>query len=72
MPAGHGHMTLEFSYSAWLVNGWYPTADQRFAGCCDEEIHSRYQYQLNFITQMGTRNGAFFIAEKREVIMRKL
>ncbi|EOX6143608.1 DUF1983 domain-containing protein, partial [Escherichia coli] len=26
MPAGHGHMTLEFSVSAWLVNGWYPTA----------------------------------------------
>ena len=22
MPAGHGHMTLEFSVSAWLVNGW--------------------------------------------------
>ncbi|HBC1420065.1 TPA: host specificity protein J [Escherichia coli] len=26
MSAGHGHMTLEFSVSAWLVNGWYPTA----------------------------------------------
>ncbi|MDO2792847.1 hypothetical protein Q2V56_27200, partial [Escherichia coli] len=26
MPAGHGHMRLEFSVSAWLVNGWYPTA----------------------------------------------
>ena len=26
MPAGHGHMTLEFSVSAWLVNDWYPTA----------------------------------------------
>ncbi|WP_097437160.1 phage tail tip protein, partial [Escherichia coli] len=26
MPAGRGHMTLEFSVSAWLVNGWYPTA----------------------------------------------
>ncbi|HAI4294365.1 TPA: DUF1983 domain-containing protein, partial [Escherichia coli] len=26
MPAGHGHMTLEFSVSAWWVNGWYPTA----------------------------------------------
>ncbi|EHP3163102.1 host specificity protein J, partial [Escherichia coli] len=26
MPAGHGHMTLEFSVSAWLVNNWYPTA----------------------------------------------
>ncbi|EOQ4454487.1 DUF1983 domain-containing protein, partial [Escherichia coli] len=25
MPAGHGHMTLEFSVSAWLVNNWYPT-----------------------------------------------
>ncbi|EOS3624144.1 DUF1983 domain-containing protein, partial [Escherichia coli] len=24
MPAGHGHMTLEFSVSAWLVNNWYP------------------------------------------------
>ncbi|MBB9304001.1 hypothetical protein FSJ44_028265, partial [Escherichia coli] len=24
MPAGHGHMTLEFSVSAWLVNDWYP------------------------------------------------
>ncbi|EOL6127034.1 DUF1983 domain-containing protein, partial [Escherichia coli] len=23
MPAGHGHMTLEFSVSAWLVNNWY-------------------------------------------------
>ncbi|EEU1062888.1 host specificity protein J, partial [Escherichia coli] len=23
MPAGHGHMTLEFSVSAWLVNDWY-------------------------------------------------
>ncbi|EOK6550311.1 DUF1983 domain-containing protein, partial [Escherichia coli] len=22
MPAGHGHMTLEFSVSAWLVNNW--------------------------------------------------
>ncbi|EFG1530829.1 host specificity protein J, partial [Escherichia coli] len=22
MPAGHGHMTLEFSVSAWLVNDW--------------------------------------------------
>ncbi|EHW59445.1 hypothetical protein ECDEC9E_1791 [Escherichia coli DEC9E] len=26
MPAGHGHMTLVFSVSAWLVNNWYPTA----------------------------------------------
>ncbi|EIT9086035.1 host specificity protein J [Escherichia coli] len=26
MPAGRGHMTLEFSVSAWLVNDWYPTA----------------------------------------------
>ncbi|ELS5313236.1 host specificity protein J [Escherichia coli] len=26
MPVGHGHMTLEFSVSAWLVNDWYPTA----------------------------------------------
>ncbi|EFN3857132.1 host specificity protein J [Escherichia coli] len=26
MPAGCGHMTLEFSVSAWLVNDWYPTA----------------------------------------------
>ncbi|HBE5113590.1 TPA: host specificity protein J [Escherichia coli] len=26
MPAGHGHMALEFSVSAWLVNNWYPTA----------------------------------------------
>ncbi|EPN7376327.1 phage tail tip protein, partial [Escherichia coli] len=26
MSAGHGHMTLEFSVSAWLVNNWYPTA----------------------------------------------
>ncbi|WP_338933470.1 host specificity protein J [Escherichia coli] len=26
MPAGHGHMTLEFSVSAWKVNNWYPTA----------------------------------------------
>ncbi|HAV9608765.1 TPA: host specificity protein J [Escherichia coli] len=26
MPAGSGVMTLEFSVSAWLVNGWYPTA----------------------------------------------
>ncbi|MCZ5885337.1 host specificity protein J [Escherichia coli] len=26
MPAGHGHITLEFSVSAWLVNNWYPTA----------------------------------------------
>ncbi|EIG9965977.1 host specificity protein J [Escherichia coli] len=26
MPAGHGHMTLEFSVSAWLVNNGYPTA----------------------------------------------
>ncbi|HHL4143345.1 TPA: DUF1983 domain-containing protein, partial [Escherichia coli] len=26
MPAGHGHTTLEFSVSAWLVNNWYPTA----------------------------------------------
>ncbi|AQT99031.1 Phage tail protein [Escherichia coli] len=26
MPAGHGHMTLEFSVLAWLVNNWYPTA----------------------------------------------
>lgn len=26
MPAGHGHMTLEFSVSAWLVNDWYSTA----------------------------------------------
>ena len=26
MPAGRGHMTLEFSVSAWWVNGWYPTA----------------------------------------------
>ncbi|HCS5855441.1 TPA: host specificity protein J, partial [Escherichia coli] len=26
MPAGHGHMTLEFSVSSWLVNDWYPTA----------------------------------------------
>ncbi|EQB5784432.1 phage tail tip protein, partial [Escherichia coli] len=24
MPVGHGHMTLEFSVSAWLVNNWYP------------------------------------------------
>ncbi|EMA2513604.1 host specificity protein J, partial [Escherichia coli] len=24
MPAGSGVMTLEFSVSAWLVNGWYP------------------------------------------------
>ena len=29
MPAGHGHMTLEFSVSAWLVNNWYPTASIR-------------------------------------------
>ncbi|EPD0011163.1 phage attachment tail tip protein J [Escherichia coli] len=27
MPAGRGHMTLEFSVSAWLVNNWYPTAN---------------------------------------------
>ncbi|HAN2619429.1 TPA: host specificity protein J [Escherichia coli] len=26
MPAGRGHMTLEFSVSSWLVNNWYPTA----------------------------------------------
>ncbi|WP_282031539.1 phage attachment tail tip protein J [Escherichia coli] len=26
MPAGRGHMTLDFSVSAWLVNDWYPTA----------------------------------------------
>ncbi|EPO0360809.1 phage attachment tail tip protein J [Escherichia coli] len=26
MPAGSGVMTLEFSVSAWLVNGWYSTA----------------------------------------------
>lgn len=26
MPAGRGHMTLEFSVSAWWINGWYPTA----------------------------------------------
>ncbi|MFR0347502.1 phage tail tip protein [Escherichia coli] len=26
MPVGRGHMTLEFSVSAWLVNNWYPTA----------------------------------------------
>ncbi|HCP9704996.1 TPA: DUF1983 domain-containing protein [Escherichia coli] len=26
MPAGRGDMTLEFSVSAWWVNGWYPTA----------------------------------------------
>ncbi|MCD3847089.1 DUF3672 domain-containing protein [Escherichia coli] len=26
MPAGRGHVTLEFSVSAWLVNNWYPTA----------------------------------------------
>ncbi|MCA7160881.1 phage tail protein, partial [Escherichia coli] len=26
MPAGRGVMTLEFSVSAWWVNGWYPTA----------------------------------------------
>ncbi|HBK3308023.1 TPA: DUF1983 domain-containing protein [Escherichia coli] len=26
MPAGRGHTTLEFSVSAWWVNGWYPTA----------------------------------------------
>ncbi|SQX44324.1 Host specificity protein J of prophage [Escherichia coli] len=26
MPPGRGHMTLEFSVSAWLVNDWYPTA----------------------------------------------
>ncbi|WP_223274182.1 DUF3672 domain-containing protein, partial [Escherichia albertii] len=26
MPAGKGHMTLEFSVSAWLMNNWYPTA----------------------------------------------
>ncbi|WP_143413046.1 phage tail tip domain-containing protein, partial [Escherichia coli] len=26
MPAGRGHMTLEFSVSAWLMNNWYPTA----------------------------------------------
>ncbi len=26
MPAGRGHMTLEFSVSSWLVNDWYPTA----------------------------------------------
>ena len=27
MPAGHGHMTLEFSVSAWLVNNWYEFTD---------------------------------------------
>ncbi|HGT8128026.1 TPA: DUF1983 domain-containing protein, partial [Escherichia coli] len=27
MPAGHGHMTLEFSVSAWLVNDWYAWLD---------------------------------------------
>ncbi|MBS1204621.1 MAG: putative tail component of prophage [Proteobacteria bacterium] len=26
MPAGQGHMTLEFSVSAWLINDWYPAA----------------------------------------------
>lgn len=26
MPAGHGHMTLEFSVSAWYINDYYPTA----------------------------------------------
>ncbi|EHZ2478288.1 DUF1983 domain-containing protein [Escherichia coli] len=26
MPAGSGVMTLEFSVSAWWVNGWYPSA----------------------------------------------
>ncbi|TMQ90585.1 hypothetical protein FGG76_26870, partial [Escherichia coli] len=24
MPAGDGHMTLEFSVAAWLVHDWYP------------------------------------------------
>ncbi len=39
MPAGHGHMTLEFSVSAWLVNN---SKYQRFAGCGDEESHCRH------------------------------
>ncbi len=35
---------------------------QRLAGCCDEEIYSRYQYQLKFYNpDTGARNGAFFI-----------
>lgn len=63
MPAGHGHMTLEFSVSAWLVSH---SKYQRFAGCCDEEIHSRYQYQLNFITQIRAPEMVPFLLQKSE------
>ncbi len=47
MPAGRGHMTLEFSVSAWLVNDWYPTASISDLLVVVMKIHSRYQYQLN-------------------------
>ncbi|MDD0156970.1 hypothetical protein PSY55_23820, partial [Shigella flexneri] len=35
-------------------------------------IKFTHNYLSLFCNKKGTRNGAFFIAEKREVIMRKL
>ncbi|EHW93091.1 J -like protein [Escherichia coli DEC10F] len=67
MPAGHGHMTLEFSVSAWLVNNWYPTASiSDLLVVVIEESHRRHQYQLNFITHIRAPEMAPFLLQKSE------
>ncbi|STJ94973.1 putative prophage-encoded outer membrane protein [Escherichia coli] len=73
MPAGHGHMTLEFSVSAWLVNNWYPTASisDLLVVVMKKALQASRLAEF-YNPDTGARNGAFFIAEKREVIMRKL
>ncbi|STF45924.1 outer membrane precursor Lom [Escherichia coli] len=73
MPAGHGHMTLEFSVSAWLVNDWYPTASISDLLVVVMKKATQASVSAEFYNPYtGARNGAFFIAEKREVIMRKV
>ncbi len=67
MPAGHGHMTLEFSVSAWLVNNWYPTASiSDLLVVVMKESHRRHQYQLNFITHIRAPEMAPFLLQKSE------
>ncbi|EFA5214033.1 hypothetical protein N1D46_004652 [Escherichia coli] len=67
MPAGHGHMTLEFSVSAWLVNNWYPTASiSDLLVVVMKKATAGNQYQLNFITHIRAPEMAPFLLQKSE------
>ncbi len=65
MPAGHGHMTLEFSVSAWLVNDWYPTASiSDLLVVVMKKATAGISIQLNFITQYGHQKWRLFYCRK--------